>query len=303
MAQPSRRSWDSFEITEKPPWARSEEPGSTKLMIQEIKAIQESFSATSASATAREHDWWTYASRETADPTDQPKLEERSRSICEAIKVLEDYRSEMNEQKDNVNTSTVRMLTPDMLCHINRELMYPRDAGIRKDKAWTNRGDQGRHYYPNHVFIDMHISHILDNHNMHFNHYLYNMKHSNSVPEEEKITYLIKCAAWLFCRLITLHPFRNGNGRLCRILANDVLMEIAPFPVLMYNFGSITKDTYFDAIIQYQGDSAPEPGPDNPNTSNDPKLISALLVEGLLHGWKEYKKKYTERVAQEMPDT
>ena len=309
----TRRSWDNFEITERPPWDRNEESSSTKLMIQEIKAIKESCGATSTrSATSQEQDWWAYASRETTDKRDQQKLEERSRNICNAIKILQDYRSDMNEQKDNVNTLTVRMLTPDILCDVNRELVYsrypkdsqagpdsesqappgyPKDAGkFRESMVWTLRPDNQYHHYPNYLFIDTHINDILDNHNMHFDHYLYNMKHSNSVSEEEKITYLVKCAAWLFCRVITLHPFCNGNGRLCRILANDVLMEMAPFPVLMYNFGAVTKDTYFDAIIQYQGDAAPEP-PEKPNTSNDPELISALLVEGLWHGWKDYKKK------------
>lgn len=94
---------------------------------------------------------------------------------------------------------------------------------------------------------------------------------------KEKLTYIIKCATWLFYHAISVHPFGNGNGHLCRLLANDVLQELTSFPVQLYNVGSVTKDHYFNAIIQYQ---------DNSMVDN----LSAILVDGLWYGWNDYNK-------------
>ena len=59
-------------------------------------------------------------------------------------------------------------------------------------------------------------------------------------------------------------------------MANDVLMELIPFPVLLYNVGNVTRN-YFRAIVQSQDDYY-----------NPPCDLSAILVDGLWYGWKDY---------------
>lgn len=280
-----QKSWNDFEIPENPPWNRSEEK-STRKMIEDIKEFRESCGGCIHDSKSEE--LWLACVKGESSPADEG-VAKRLANILKAVEVLVCNRRDMNEMTDNVNLSTFRLWTSDLLCDINKALVDHRNAGqLRTSIVRTTRPNDDIHYYPDAIILDDHLSDTLDGHNKHFNHYLYNMKHSCNVSEEEKITYLIKCAAWLFCRVISLHPFSNGNGRLCRLLVNDVLMEITPFPIQMYNIGNINKDTYFNAIIQYQG--SPMPKPSAPNTSNDPSDIAALIVEGLWHGWRAYQK-------------
>ena len=41
---------------------------------------------------------------------------------------------------------------------------------------------------------------------------------------------IFKSAAWLVFELLDLHPFSDGNGRLCRLLCSYVLSTCTPFP-------------------------------------------------------------------------
>ena len=45
----------------------------------------------------------------------------------------------------------------------------------------------------------------------------------NTSPESNKLLSIFKCVAWLVFELLDLHPFSNGNGRLCRLLSSYVL--------------------------------------------------------------------------------
>ena len=52
-------------------------------------------------------------------------------------------------------------------------------------------------------------------------------------------------------------------------------MELVPFPVLLYNVGNVTRNN-FRAIVQSQ------------DYYNPPCDLSAILVDGLWYGWKDY---------------
>ena len=57
--------------------------------------------------------------------------------------------------------------------------------------------------------------------------------------------YLFKVCAWLLVELLDLHPFSDGNGRLCRILCSYSLSSFSPFPTPVYNvWTSSSKDDY-----------------------------------------------------------
>ena len=53
-------------------------------------------------------------------------------------------------------------------------------------------------------------------------------------------------------------------------------MELIPLPVLLYNVGNVTRN-YFRAIVQLRYDYY-----------NPPCDLSAILVNGLWYGWKDY---------------
>ena len=56
-------------------------------------------------------------------------------------------------------------------------------------------------------------------------------------------------ATWLFYELITIHPFKNGNGRLCRLFLSWSLMQDGlPFPVSFSTGHKKKRDHYLRAI-------------------------------------------------------
>ncbi|PNW75379.1 hypothetical protein CHLRE_12g524750v5 [Chlamydomonas reinhardtii] len=58
-------------------------------------------------------------------------------------------------------------------------------------------------------------------------------------------------AANLFYGMITLHPFQNGNGRLCGLLASYALQAAGdPFPVSLFN-GRTKSRQHFQQALRY----------------------------------------------------
>ena len=94
----------------------------------------------------------------------------------------------------------------------------------------------------------------------------------------EETIIIFKCAAWLLYEVVSLHPFYDGNGRICRLLANHVLSLITLFPVTIYHANSTdrNRDDYIQAIIQ---------GRDNPEEGLG--KLASMLIEGAYIGWKE----------------
>ena len=61
----------------------------------------------------------------------------------------------------------------------------------------------------------------------------------------------IRCAAFIVYHFVSLHPFSDGNGRMCRLLASHCLYLIFPFPCPIYNiYAPTTRDDYIHAIKQ-----------------------------------------------------
>ena len=159
------------------------------------------------------------------------------------------------------------------------------DGKLRSDlehenEVITRRPDGTTHYYPNHKLVKPMLDGVIQQHNIHMAH----------VPAtiQNRVPYLIKSAAWILTRFVTIHPFPDGNGRMCRILANHVLSRVIPFPVHVYKTGEVDRHHYINAIIECQDNNGP------------PQKMAALLLDSVYNGmkkmetdhkqWKEHKK-------------
>ncbi len=79
-------------------------------------------------------------------------------------------------------------------------------------------------------------------------------------------------------RFTSIHPYGDGNGCMCRLLANYIVGLITPFPVSLYHIeeNRSTEEDYINAIVLWR--KYPKEGPYE---------LAAMLVEGAWHGWKQ----------------
>eukprot|EP00112_Aurelia_sp_Birch-Aquarium-sp1_P026218 Seg916.3 transcript_id=Seg916.3/GoldUCD/mRNA.D3Y31 product="hypothetical protein" protein_id=Seg916.3/GoldUCD/D3Y31 len=97
----------------------------------------------------------------------------------------------------------------------------------------------------------------------------------------ECIEDVFKSSAYLVFEMLDLHPFSDGNGRLCRLLASYALAIMTPFPTPVYNIWSRTsKYDYIDALIEARK-----------SDTRQPCHLVSMMVECNWHGWKEFFEK------------
>lgn len=168
------------------------------------------------------------------------------------------------------------LLTVTVVCDVHaillKGLKLSSDGGkIRLRDVQTNYNGTIHTYPPPHI-LENSFDAIIDRHNIHM-----------ECREKEGISlkqtsYIFKCAAWLLFKLVSLHPFYDGNGRLCRILANHVLSRITPFPVSIYNTNSSTlnRDCYLRAIVHGRE-----------NEDEGVAELASMLVESAYLGWND----------------
>lgn len=102
----------------------------------------------------------------------------------------------------------------------------------------------------------------------------------------ERVTCFFKCAAWVLFQVISLHPFADGNGRICRLLCSYCLAVITPFPTPIYDvYASSTKDDYIDALVKAR---AREP--------SHPVELAALIVESNCKAWEKFIEVMEEKL-------
>ena len=93
-------------------------------------------------------------------------------------------------------------------------------------------------------------------------------------------------AAGLYYKLIVVHPFINGNGRLCRLLASTAFQRVGfPFVVLPMN-GHSKNGSHFIQAWQW-ADS---------HSQDSLKHLELYMLQCLLHTCLEFKS-FPEHVA------
>ncbi|KAG2449555.1 hypothetical protein HYH02_005089 [Chlamydomonas schloesseri] len=86
-------------------------------------------------------------------------------------------------------------------------------------------------------------------------------------------------AARLFYEMIMLHPFQNGNGRLCRLLVTYALMKAGdPFPVCLSN-GHKKSRQHFQQVLRHADAHV-----------GDVTRLAAYILECRHHAWQNFNR-------------
>ena len=94
----------------------------------------------------------------------------------------------------------------------------------------------------------------------------------------DDLYYLFKTCAWLLFELLDLHPFGNGNGRLCRILCSYALSKLNPFPTPVYNVWTEScKNDYRQALVDTRK-----------SEGRQPTALTTMIIECSYYGWGKF---------------
>ena len=167
------------------------------------------------------------------------------------------------------------LLTVSVIYEVHETLMKglkeaEKCGWLRENEVYTN-WDGGQHYYPPPDKVEDLFYRAIDRHNI----YIDFVKDMNT---EEKVPFIFKCAAWLLFTVVDIHPFVDGNGRLCRLLANYVLSLITPFPVNAYSPSGkegCDRQQYIEAIVECRKSS-----------DRHPTRLCEMLIDSAWASWK-----------------
>ena len=89
---------------------------------------------------------------------------------------------------------------------------------------------------------------------------------------QDALCYLARIAAYSLFQFVSLHPFRDGNGRMCRLIASAIMSAIVPFPTGLaceQMPGGKTHSVYVNAIVDCRQ-----------REEQQPVELATLIVEG-----------------------
>lgn len=147
-------------------------------------------------------------------------------------------------------------------------------AGIIYDTDIYTITPDGEHYnYPSHLIVEELLYSIIDQHNHHM---IILQERSPNVSVHDRLVYLIKSAAWTVFNFVNAHPFSDGNGRMCHLLAGYVMTGINLFPVHPYHKDGLNfRQDYIDAINNCRR-----------KADGKPSRLAALLLDALYEEWQ-----------------
>ena len=87
----------------------------------------------------------------------------------------------------------------------------------------------------------------------------------------------IMAATILFGNIINIHPFEDGNARICRLILAHGLMQMkcCLFPVILSSFHRRGRRHYIRAVKMFDG---------------KPSMLHTMIVKSLIYCWDNFEQ-------------
>ena len=101
------------------------------------------------------------------------------------------------------------------------------------------------------------------------------MEDANFMFHETKKNDPIMAATNLFGNIINIHPFEDGNGRICCLILAHVLMQMkcCLFPIILSSFHRRGRRHYIRAVKMFD---------------RKPSMLYTMSVKSLIHCWDNF---------------
>ena len=145
------------------------------------------------------------------------------------------------------------LLEASLLKEIHRVILQdiPLPKGLTKPGEMSNKPRMTEfrgeiYYYANPEDMESAVVNLLDKYN-----FLFDSCTKDGLTNFEDLCDFFKTCAWILLELLDLHPFSDGNGRLCRILSSYSLSKLNPFPTPIYSVWTDSpNDAYIEALVE-----------------------------------------------------
>ena len=202
----------------------------------------------------------------------------------ETVNLINSYASLVAKVKSEEQISDYGLLEVGLLKDTHRLILQniPQHRGLTKPGEMSNKPRvtefKGEIYhYANPDDMESAVINLLDKYN-----FLYDscFKEKGGRDEDIDVYSLFKTCSWFLFELLDLHPFSDGNGRLCRILCSYSLSALNPFPTPIYNvWRNSCKGDYIEALVEARM------SPDR-----HPSALTTMIIECSFYGWENFFK-------------
>lgn len=287
----------SFEALENPPWRRPGETWSYDQMLREIIDYQNQWTSLNLDSdfveNVRKRFQVQYCTTNTDPPRDETKKE--TKNLMELLRFfdkinLQTTDEETQQQSGSENqVGIIGLVEKSILEQAHRIAVEGAPTkkgstgpGVFSDKLRYTTYKEEEYQYQQPKDMAVAVDLILDRVNS-----LISESKCKS-DNKAKIGGTFKSVAWLLFELLDLHPFGNGNGRVCRVLCSYILSSHTPFPSPIY-FPCSENEEDHSQCLQPCKDVYEQALVDARKSDNrHPCKLLTMIVECNWKMWKEF---------------
>ena len=205
-----------------------------------------------------------------------------SRDQQETFNLREAYEHLMKKIEREEELSDYGLIESSLLKETHGMLMQGKRGSTARgefsNKLRYNDFTEKRYYYQQPEDMEKAVDKLLDMYND-----MFDLCTRGGLKEFDDFYYLFKTCAWLLFELLDLHPFGDGNGRLCRILCSYLLSKFTPFPTPVYNvWTESSKRDYNQALVDTRERE------DLQILCRQPTTLTTMIIECSYYGWGKF---------------